>query len=314
VSVVQIVPRSQAGADGVRALAGALATAGVGELLAATDAAQLAGLSGAQAALLHYANYGYERRGCPRWLVDAIERAPGRLVTLFHEVYATGPPWRSSFWLSSLQQRLAARLVLRSSAVVTSLTLYRDLIRRLAPGHEVQLLPVASTVGELEAPPATRERPPRLVVFGGPGGRARVYRQAGALSALCERLAIEEVLDIGSPIARVPARLGRAAVQARGALTAEAVGAALLTARAGVAFHTPAFLPKSTVHAAYCAHGVAPIVLTLDPRAPELAAGIHYGTPAIAPEALSDLASSAHAWYQGHALRVQAARYAELCG
>ena len=61
--------------------------------------------SGAAAAaiLLHYANYGYEPRGCPAWLIGGLAawkaRARCRLVTVFHEVHATGPPWRSSFWL-----------------------------------------------------------------------------------------------------------------------------------------------------------------------------------------------------------------------
>jgi hypothetical protein len=314
-SAVQIVPSSGGEADGVGGFARALAQAGVGERLLVAEPGELARTLrslGEAAILLHYANYGYQPRGCPGWLVDALERAPGRLVTLFHEVYATGPPWRSSFWLSSLQRRLAARLVRRSAAVVTSLTLYRDLIHRLAPGRDVLVLPVASTVGEPAVPPPTRERPARLVVFGGSGGRERVYRQAAALSALCERLSIEEVLDIGPSLSRVPARLGRATVQARGTLDGGAVSRELLTARAGIALHTPAFLAKSTVHAAYCAHAVAPIVLAPGPEASQLQAGVHYGTPELAPEALPDLAASAREWYRGHELRVQAARYAEL--
>src|SRR5688572_26176134 len=55
--------------------------------------------------LLHYEGYGYANRGCPVWLVKALEQwrmANNRrkLVTMFHELYATGPPWTSSFWLS----------------------------------------------------------------------------------------------------------------------------------------------------------------------------------------------------------------------
>ena len=314
VSAVQIVPSVSGEAGGVGGFACALASAGVGELIAADRAAFAGTLRslGDAATLLHYANYGYAPRGCPVWLVEALEGAPGRLVTLFHEVYATGPPWRSSFWLSSLQRRLAARLVRRSAAVVTSLTLYRELIRRLAPGRDVLVLPVASTVGEPAAPPPTGERPARLVIFGGSGGRGRAYRQAATLSALCERLSIEEVLDIGPSLPRIPPRLGPATVQARGTLAAEAVSRELLSARAGIAFHTPAFLPKSTVHAAYCAHGVAPIVLERGPEASELRPGVHYGTPELDAEALADLAASAREWYRGHELRVQAARYAEL--
>src|SRR5687767_6719708 len=55
--------------------------------------------------LLHYGGYGYAQRGCPDWLVAALtkwrtEREGHKLITLFHELYASGPPWTSSFWLS----------------------------------------------------------------------------------------------------------------------------------------------------------------------------------------------------------------------
>ncbi|MFZ4728709.1 MAG: glycosyltransferase family 1 protein, partial [Pseudanabaena sp.] len=66
--------------------------------------------------LLHYVGYGYAKRGCPVWLVDGIQRwknlYPDRLlVTMFHELHASGtPPWTSSFWLSPLQKNLVTRL------------------------------------------------------------------------------------------------------------------------------------------------------------------------------------------------------------
>src|SRR5437879_828476 len=55
--------------------------------------------------LLHYVGYGYEKRGCPFWLVNGLEawrkaQSSRRLVTMFHELFASGPPWRSSFWTS----------------------------------------------------------------------------------------------------------------------------------------------------------------------------------------------------------------------
>src|ERR1041385_7558181 len=65
--------------------------------------------------LLHYVGYGYARRGAPSWLIDGLERwhrsnGAARILTMFHELYAKGPVWTSSFWLSPLQKHLAARL------------------------------------------------------------------------------------------------------------------------------------------------------------------------------------------------------------
>ncbi|HYX18488.1 MAG TPA: hypothetical protein VE944_29820 [Nostoc sp.] len=83
------------------------------------------------AILLYYVGYGYAQRGCPVWLVDGLERwknlFPKRsLVTMFHEISASVPPWTSAFWLSSLQRSLAARLAQMSDRCITSKQLYAD--------------------------------------------------------------------------------------------------------------------------------------------------------------------------------------------
>src|SRR5260370_12913652 len=53
--------------------------------------------SGGDTVLVHYVNYGYERRGCPFWLVGALGRwrapaPPPRLVTFLHQVHSARPP------------------------------------------------------------------------------------------------------------------------------------------------------------------------------------------------------------------------------
>ncbi len=61
--------------------------------------------------LLHYVNYGFQKRGVPFRLLTIlqalVEQHRGRMVTIFHELYASGPPWTSAFWLRPLQIRLA---------------------------------------------------------------------------------------------------------------------------------------------------------------------------------------------------------------
>src|SRR5262245_37681211 len=53
--------------------------------------------------LLHYVNYGFQERGVPYRLLSILralrKRQRGRFVTVFHELFASGPPWRSAFWL-----------------------------------------------------------------------------------------------------------------------------------------------------------------------------------------------------------------------
>ena len=72
----------------------------------------------ARAVVLHFSGYGYQKRGVPLWLVQGLQiwsRRAGRvpLLTIFHELYATGRPWQSAFWLSPLQKQIA-RSILKS--------------------------------------------------------------------------------------------------------------------------------------------------------------------------------------------------------
>jgi hypothetical protein len=77
-------------------------------------------VAGADTVLLHFVGYGYAKRGLCFWLAEGLQqwksRSPRRrLVTMFHELYAFGLPWRSSFW-TSLPQRRIARALASSSA------------------------------------------------------------------------------------------------------------------------------------------------------------------------------------------------------
>lgn len=291
-------------------------SAGDGSRLRAKELADALERAG-DAAILHYVGYAYSPHGCPLWLVDGIERwlqrdrVRRRLVTVFHEVFASGPPWTRTFWLSPFQQRLAARLARLSRALATSLGTYRTLLARWVPEDRIHVAPVFSTVGEPDRVLALADRDPALVVFGGPGNRQRAYGAAlPALEAACRRLGIREVLDVGMPV-ELPAQVAGVPVRATGPLAADAVSEVLGKAFAGFLSYPVAFLAKSTVFAAYCAHGMLPVVA---PRAEN-----DGGDPAEPPrwhpmgEALADpqdLAGAARAWYEGHTSIRQAEWYA----
>jgi hypothetical protein len=319
VEILQVVPELDA-AGGVAAfahtLAGALEPHGVrapvvspaknGDEAGAAWVDPLGALMrGTTPVLLHYSNYGYARRGCPSALVRGLERwrANGgpRLVTFFHELYATGLPWQSSFWLYPWQRRLAARMSRTSDGVLTSLPLYAERLRGWSPGATVTALPVFSTLGESAAPLSVAERRPALVVLGSPGLRRRAYQStASELAAACAALAVEEIVDVGRGEV-APPQVGGVSVRRAGFLGAGDAAALLAAARAGFLCYPSAFLGKSTVFAAYCAHGMVPVVGW--PRERPAA-----GEPPCWQPALADapdwqhLASRAHAWYRGHDL------------
>ncbi|HBL25852.1 MAG TPA: hypothetical protein DD490_03350 [Acidobacteria bacterium] len=266
--------------------------------------------------LLHYANYAYQRRGCPFWLVRTLEIRPShRLVTFFHEVHAGGPPWRSSFWLAPLQRHLAARLARRSDRCATSLPLYRGLLEALAPGTDAVVLPVLSPLGEpAEVAPLAARHPRRLLVFGGPGARRRAYgERRGDLAAACAALEITEILDIGAPLDPAPpAAIAGVPVHLCGPLPDAAASRLFAEAFAGFLAYPPAFLGKSTIFAACSSHGALP-VSSWEGTEARPAPGLLWspGDPAGAAD-VQAVASAARAWYLDHAAPTAAAAFHQL--
>jgi hypothetical protein len=268
---------------------------------------------GAASLVLHYVNYAYDRLGCPSGLVAAVdhwkrEGRGRRLTTVFHEVYATSPPWRSAFWLSPWQRHLAARLARVSDGIVTSLDLYASYLRRGRPAAAVHVLPVFSSVGEpVEVQPvAMRAR--TLVVFGATATRQHAYdhRRAG-LEATCRALAIEEILDVGPPLSRPVDVLADRPVRRMGTLDRTELARVLSRALAGAVVHAAPFLPKSTVFAAYCAYGLVPVSLEPLPHETE---GPRSWTPTDGSRppagALEALVQANQRWYSRHSLSVHA--------
>ncbi len=129
--------------------------------------------------LLHYVGYGYQDRGIPFWLETALRmETPGspekrssgkRLLTMFHELYASGPITSSAFWLRPFQIRLAHTFVRRSEACFVSNELYRLLIQKAVPDQPVIVVPVSSNFGEPQLTEAdlTDRDPQRWIICGG---------------------------------------------------------------------------------------------------------------------------------------------------
>ena len=73
--------------------------------------------------VLQLSGYGFDKRGAPLWLLKEIEGRRRHIKSFgvfFHELYAFGPPWSSSFWLSPVQRHIACRLAVLSDFWMTS--------------------------------------------------------------------------------------------------------------------------------------------------------------------------------------------------
>ncbi len=260
--------------------------------------------------LLHYVGYAYDaRQGRPGWLLAALthwrhERPGRRLITMFHELYASGPPWRKAFWLSSGQQRVTAGLARLSDASFTSNSHYAAwLAKHLPDGRPCPVWPVLSNVGEPNGLQPYDQRPAALAVFGRAPNRARAYERGGdALVALCQRLGLREVHDLGAPLPGGPPRLPGLTVTAHGILPPAGVSDVLAQCRVGYLDNATGRLSKSGVFAAYASHGLATVVECCYPDEDGLISDRHLAalTAAPATELFPAIASAAHAWYGRH--------------
>ena len=217
--------------------------------------------------LLHYVGYGYQRRGCPLWLVRALRRLRSkrrelRLVTMFHELYATSrKPWTSVFWLSPAQRYVAARLARLSDGLMANLASSAGWLRGQVNGQPVRFSPTFSNVGEPEALPDDGEREPHAVAFGAASRRSALYEQHGAaLSQALKRIGVEKIVDIGPPVSETSLRSLTLPVERAGFLPAEEVSRRMKRTSVGVLRYDLNCMTKSGIVASYAAHGLLPVV------------------------------------------------------
>jgi hypothetical protein len=241
---------------------------------------------------------------------------------MFHELYASGPPWTSTFWVSPLQKMVAAGIAKVSDVAVTNLQRHREALERFdgSKRGRVDVLAVPSNIGEPMEAGELSARARKMVVFGLAGSRRRTYEtRMGALQKACEALGIAEVLDVGAAFAGIPEQIGRVPVTQHGFLGAVELSALLLGATAGFVDYSTGYLGKSGVFAAYCAHRLVAVVpVDGDGRlsaADGVECGVHYcgvaenGGSNAAEFAAGNpqgMADAAWEWYQGHTLRSHA--------
>lgn len=263
---------------------------------------------------LHYINYGYSKRGCPRWLAAAVEQTKEKLsyklVTFFHEVYASGRIWSSSYWTSPIQKSIARRLLVLSQCCVTTLQLYKELLLSLAPLNEksIEVFPVLSVLGEPQPVPDWSDREPILVILGGAGSRSRLYRESiHHMEQVCEVLQIREVVDFGPEVDAAPLLPPSVSYKKMGLCEPERIGSFLLRAKAGLMNYPAAFLAKSTVFASYAAHGVLPVCASNRNtqqflRSDALQSGSYYWNPEQPLRHPETIVHEVYEWYRGHCM------------
>jgi hypothetical protein len=288
--------------------------------------------------ILHYVNYGYQARGIPFSLRAFAQQLRSHLrghwVTTFHELYASGPPWKSAFWLRPLQVRIARDMIDASTSCIVSNPPIERAIHAYDAGKKVYLAPVLSNFGEPELSGFDGLSPRRWAICGGTALIARSLALFEQLHPLIPDAFAPESLDIvgGRKEISVKETLDRLS-RSRPGLSCHyhpevSAGSASEILRQssfgwidyfGAGKVWPGMVLKSTAFAAFCAHGVIPV---LSHREEPIAIngdalpGPYYITAEAInfppPEQLRGVQKKIYAWYHAHADAHQLARvYAE---
>jgi hypothetical protein len=274
--------------------------------------------------ILHYVNYGYHTRGLPAHLPGLVaewkKACAGKLLTVFHEIYASSSPWRSAFWLQSWQKSIARQIARISDACIVSSETMRDMLLRLAPAATVSVHPVISTIGEPSFPLAqfVRRDPHRWVVFGGTHLLQRSFRSLRErMAAIPDTFVPLELFLVGGEENKVLRKerneLSGIACHYHPATEAAVASEILSSCCFGWIdyFHRSSVptdvILKSGSFASYCAHGIIPIfphdgssiALQGDRMpGPYFVAANRSSLPA--PAERANIASDIHEWYRRH--------------
>jgi hypothetical protein len=225
--------------------------------------------------LLHYVNYGFQKRGIPFRLLSILralrKQHRGKFVTVFHELYASGPPWKSAFWLRPLQIRLAKKVARLSDESIVSTGNFFSELKRMVPDARVQLHPVPSGLEEPSLSPnqIVDRDPHRWAIVGGTALAERSLRSFRRLvRRIPDSIAPRTLFVLGgneNPVAR--SLLVDLAIKSDYRPRIAAIGASEILRTCSFAwfdyFHRPdvetSVILKSSAFAAACAHAVIPV-------------------------------------------------------
>lgn len=275
------------------------------------------------AIILHLSPYGFQQRGVPLWLargwrhLSQLSPRP-RLLTMFHELYASGPLNSSAFWLQPWQKGVLRIVARASDGLRTNRQAYADWLRKIAglKARTVEVMPVFSNLGEPEILPPWSEREPAMAMFawGIHSGESleEVVRKA---ADNCRRFGMKRLHLLGWEKIRLLAEDGVEIVR-HGFLAASAVSELLASCQMAYTAYSPEHFGKSTLVAAFAAHGLATITQGKEAELPDGLRDsievLHESFPkeGLTSERLSSIGHNLRVWYEGHSLKANTRSYA----
>lgn len=279
-----------------------------------------------QAILLHISPYGYQKRGVPLWLASALRRFSARakrpiLISMFHELYASGPITSSSYWLKGMQKMVLRKIAQASDILRTNREIYATWLRAVPGLHApaVRVMPVFSGMGEMAVPPPLSGRESAMVLFAtGMHGGADATSTLMTCAKLCRKFGLDCLKVVGGA-APAEDTIEGINLQHLRYLPSEDATTFFSACRMAYSAYHPLYLGKSSLLAAYAAHGLVVITRSSQDILPD---GLQMGRHLLNEQTclngdvpgttdLEMIAQNLHAWYAEHSLSRQALSYAE---
>lgn len=278
---------------------------------------------GVRTIIVHFGSYPYFQNnlkgnfgvGTPFWLVEALQSVVRsrqlKLIVVFHELPKLH--WRQRYLfglLNPIHCIVSRRLAKMADVVFTNTTGSQVILSKWRRNNVIKLL-VFSNMGEAESSPPLMVRKRRLVIFGG-AGRYRIYRDHfQALIQICKSIGIEEICDVGPPLKLTDYLSSDINLVEMGWCSQTKISELMLTSLAGCIDYSlySGELGKSGIFAAYCAHGLVPILTNYNPSEAD---GLYLNQHYLALDSKLDnldlaklqmIADKSHEWYQTHTLK-----------
>lgn len=236
--------------------------------------------------ILHYSPYGYANRGLCLDLIKIIKkwkerRKDRRLITIFHEIYATGPIYRTSFW-TCLPQKYLAKTLFNLTDLVIATTIKNQLfLSSIKPKKKVSLSNVFSNIGEKKNNKNINKRRKIGIIFGGEAQKKLLYQdmllqRKKYLNTLI-KLSINKILDIG-PKTKGLKKIGKIPIQSIGIKSRRYISSLLSNSKAGLVFYPISQMTKSGIVASYSSHGLLIINFCKEGilKTNEFISGVHF--------------------------------------
>jgi hypothetical protein len=252
---------------------------------ASSLSATLGGIA-ADSLVLHYVGYAFHPKGVPAWLPQVIGQwrrsHGGRVVTMFHELFAESSPLHSPFWLKPIARSIIRSLLRVSDSWIATCERNWDLLLNefhANPNAGVRI-PIGSNIPAAEIRDDIGGWPSKLnvAVFGLPPTRMlalqrhqALLRQMNIAGLLGETVLIGKRCSDGANLRELnmlKRSIGGAWREAAD-LPLDQIANELSRCQVGLVFTDVGILTKSTAFAALIANGVLPIVPNRDGYQPQ---------------------------------------------